>query len=109
MTDRAPRIGKLTGKTVSWFERSGKLSNRYCLYCGVAVGGETDAPSNKEHLIGRNFVPAGSMGAEAFNFLFRACVPCNARKAVAERHVSSVTLINGPGRLQDPRAASAAE
>ena len=109
MTGKVPRIGRLTGKTVSWYERSGRLSNRVCLYCDVAVGGETDTPSNKEHLIGRNFVPLGSMGSDAFNFLFRSCVACNARKAVAERHISSVTLINGPGRFQDPRAASAAE
>ena len=109
MTASSRRIGKLTGKTVSWYEKSGKLSNRHCLYCGIAVGGESDTPSNKEHLIGRNFVPSGSMGGDAFNFLFRACVQCNSRKAVAERHISSVTLINGPGRQHDPRAAAVAE
>lgn len=104
-----PLPGKLTGKTVSWYERSGLYSNRVCLYCGTAVGGPDDAPSNKEHLIGRNFVPLGTLGSSAFNFLFRACEKCNERKGVAERHVSSVTLLNGPGRHEDPRAADAAE
>lgn len=48
------------------------------------------------------------MDTDAFNFLFRACEPCNARKAVAERHLSSVTLLSGTGRWQDPPAAEAA-
>ena len=48
------------------------------------------------------------MDGDAFNFVFRACVDCNSRKAVAERHLSSVTLLNGPGRLSDERAADAA-
>ncbi|WP_313053453.1 hypothetical protein [Pseudomonas lopnurensis] len=55
------------------------------------------------------FLPLGSMGSDAFNFLFRACVPCNTLKAVAERHLSSVTLLNGPGRQRDPQAAAASE
>ncbi|WP_121207437.1 hypothetical protein [Pseudomonas aeruginosa] len=106
--DPPPRLGKVTGKTISWYEKSGRFSNRFCLYCGAVVGGEADGPSNKEHLIGRSFVPLGSMGSDAFNFLFRACVPCNTRKALAERHLSSTTLLNGPGRQLDPLAAAAA-
>lgn len=43
------------------------------------------------------------MSGQPFNFLFRACRPCNARKASAERHVSSVTLFNSPGRLEDTK------
>ncbi|MCY1211229.1 hypothetical protein D3C86_1823210 [compost metagenome] len=35
-----------------------------------------------------------------FNFIFRACVECNQRKAIAERHVSSVTLFNTPARAK---------
>ncbi|MES2298677.1 MAG: hypothetical protein V4582_16655 [Pseudomonadota bacterium] len=41
------------------------------------------------------------MDGHPFNFIFRTCRPCNARKAAAERHVSSVTLFNSPGRLED--------
>lgn len=109
MTDQAFRPGRLTGQTISWFDRDGARSNRHCLYCGAAVGGDGDVTSNKEHLIGTNFVPQGSMGGSAFNFLFRACKACNHRKSIAERHLSSVTLINGPGRLDDPRAKDAAQ
>ncbi|MBV2205715.1 MAG: hypothetical protein KUL87_09860 [Pseudomonas sp.] len=47
------------------------------------------------------------MGRNAFNFLFRVCVPCNTRKALAERHLSSVTLLNGPGHQLDPQVAAA--
>ena len=45
-------------------------------------------------MIGRNFVPSGTMDGDAFQFLFRACQECNSRKADAERHVSSVTARN---------------
>ncbi|HFJ0421613.1 TPA: hypothetical protein ACGS08_004218 [Pseudomonas aeruginosa] len=109
MSAPTPRLGKVTGKTISWYEKTGQYSNRFCLYCGIPVGGEDDVPSDKEHLIGRSFVPSGAMGGrDAFNFLFRACMPCNNRKAGAERHLSSVTLLNGPGRQFDPQAAAAA-
>ena len=102
------RVGRLTGKTISWFHYRRELSNQHCLYCGVALGVGATTPSDKEHWIGRNFVPTGTMGKEAFNFLFRACALCNGRKAVAERHISSVTLINGPGRHEDARASAVA-
>lgn len=102
------RIGRLTGETISWFHRERRLSNQHCLYCGAALGLGATTKSDKEHWIGRNFVPTGTMGNQAFNFLFRACTECNARKAVAERHISSVTLINGPGRHEDTRAAAVA-
>ena len=39
-----------------------------------------------------------------FNFIFRACVECNQRKAIAERHVSSVTLFNSPARAEGEHA-----
>ena len=102
------RIGRLTGETISWFHRQRELSNQHCLYCGASLGIGATTQSGKEHWIGRNFVPTGTMSNQAFNFLFRACVKCNARKAVAERHISSVTLINGPGRHKDARAATVA-
>jgi hypothetical protein len=52
-------------------------------------------------LIGRNFVPLGSLGDRSNNFIFRACVSCNGDKADAERHISSVTLFNSPERTVD--------
>ncbi len=101
------QLGRVTAKTVSWFNLRDEHSNTACLYCGRTITTPSGLPFNKEHLIARNFVP-GTMGEDAFQFLFRACVPCNSRKADIERHVSSVTLLNGPGRLTDPKAARAA-
>jgi hypothetical protein len=95
--------GKRTGEVVSWFHKDPARSNQHCLYCAAPVGAAPDTvPSDKEHLIGRNLVPTGTL-ASGFNFHFRACRECNARKGDAERHVSSVTLFNSPARLQDAR------
>jgi hypothetical protein len=95
--------GRRTGETVSWFGRNPAQSNQYCLYCGIFVGQEATVPSDKEHLIGRNFVPTGVLDGNNFNFIFRACRECNGRKANAERHLSSVTLVNSPGRAGDEK------
>ena len=95
--------GKQTGQTISWYASAAEHSNACCIYCGVLLRGPDAPPSDKEHLIARNFVPSGTMNNQAFNFIFRACRPCNARKADAERHVSSVTLFNSPSRLEDAR------
>jgi hypothetical protein len=93
--------GRRTGEVVSWFHKDPARSNRHCPYCGATVGVSPGAvPSNKEHLISRNLVPTGSL-ATGFNFHFRSCLECNARKGSAERHVSSVTLYNSPARAQD--------
>lgn len=98
------RLGKSTGEKISWYHDSDAASNRQCVYCARQVTSTGALRWDKEHLIGNNFVPSGTMGATAFNFLFRACRDCNASKAVAERHLSSVTLISGTGRHEDPRA-----
>lgn len=101
--------GRLTGETVSWFNRKPAQSNQHCLYCGVLVGKGATVLSNKEHLIGKNFVPTGSLGSGSFNFIFRSCRECNSRKGSAERHVSSVTLVNSPGRVNDERVDAVAK
>jgi hypothetical protein len=108
MGERTVRLGKHTGQTISWYAASPEHSNACCLYCGRSLRGQSAPKSDKEHLIARNFAPAGTMGGDAFNFLFRACRECNARKAHAERHVSSVTLFNSPSRQVDTRADDAA-
>lgn len=89
-------------RTVQWYAKKLEDSNYCCLYCGTYVGPGSATLSNKEHLIGRNFVPSGSLDGPGFNFIFRTCLACNSRKADAERHVSSVTLFNSPGRAEDP-------
>lgn len=95
--------GRRTGEKVSWFHKDPARSNQHCLYCAAPVGAAAGAvPSNEEHLIGRNLVPTGTLEI-GFNFQFRACRECNARKGEAERHVSSVTLFISPARADDPR------
>jgi len=100
MTDRPLRYRP--ENPLSWWHRDPARSNQYCLYCGRFVGAGSTLISDREHLIARNFVPTGKLHASSFNFIFRACRECNDRKGDAERHVSSVTLLNSPRRLDDP-------
>lgn len=100
--------GRRTGDTVSWFSKDTSQSNQYCLYCGILVGAGSTVPFDKEHLIGRNFVPTGTL-ANSFNFIFRSCRRCNSEKAALERHVSSITLVNSPGRALDEQVNAAAK
>ena len=88
-------------RPVVWYRQSLSQSNHSCLYCGRYLAAPQSLPSNKEHLIGRNFVPEGYLDRDAFNFIFRACLECNAEKSAAEGHVSSVTLLTSPGRATD--------
>ncbi|MHB1068388.1 MAG: hypothetical protein ACYC1W_00820 [Gemmatimonadaceae bacterium] len=90
-----------TGQPVSWFKQSKARSNQHCLYCGRFVGKSSTLDSNREHLIGRNFVPKGYLGATDFNFIFRSCVGCNRAKADAEGHVSVISLHNSAARAND--------
>ena len=101
-------FGFRENQPVSWFRRSPQTSNQHCLYCGVFVGLGSPIPSDREHLIARNFVPPGALGDTSFNFIFRACIECNRRKGDAERHVSSVTIFNSPGRTSDASVNAAA-
>lgn len=94
---------------IVWYRRRLRNSNHYCLYCGRFVGPGSEVASDREHLIGRKFVPSGTLADGAFNFIFRACRECNADKSDAERHVSTVTLINSPERTTDPYVAEIAE
>jgi len=95
---------------VNWFNRAQSKSNQYCLYCGQLVGDGSTRKSNKEHLIGRDFVPTGEFGGgDSFNFIFRACKECNDEKSAVERHISSVTLFNSPARASSPTHNELAE
>jgi len=93
---------------IKWFNRDPARTNQYCLYCGGFVGAGSPVESDEENLVGRRFVPVGSMN-NAFNFSFRACRSCNARKASLERHISSITLLNSPAVHVDVNARRAAE
>lgn len=89
------------GRPVVWCSRNPAESNHHCPYCCGYLGPSSDLPSDKEHLVGRNFVPNGYLDRGAFNFIFRACRECNAGKADAERHVSTLTLFRTPDRASD--------
>lgn len=94
------RFGFKRGQPIVWYHQDRRKGNQNCLYCGVFVGAHSTVPSDKEHLIGRNFVPSGSFAGSRFNFIFRSCRSCNAEKALAERHASSVTLFNSSARIR---------
>ncbi|HEX3556663.1 MAG TPA: hypothetical protein VIA62_25865 [Thermoanaerobaculia bacterium] len=94
-------FGFKKGQPVTWYNKDLTKSNQYCPYCGACVGIGSQVASDKEHLIARNFVPKGSLDAGGFNFIFRACQTCNSQKSNVERHISSVTLFNSPGRSSD--------
>lgn len=65
------------------------LDNRTCAYCGVEFSNVVDA--TKEHVVGRRFVPKGSLNGE-WNLIVRACGRCNSDKGLLENDVSAVTL-----------------
>lgn len=92
----------------NWFHSLPSKSNQRCPYCHRFVGEGSPVPSNREHLIGTSFVPKGTLGGDAFNFIFRACVDCNVAKSVAEGHVSATTLWTSPAVAADPALAALA-
>lgn len=72
------------------------VSNKRCLYCARRFGGAVIP--EKEHLIARNFVPAGAMnGGKSWNFIFSACSECNRSKSQLEGHVAAVTQFRSEG------------
>ncbi len=64
------------------------LSNRTCAYCGVDLS-TTDW--NKEHVIGKRFVPKGTL-VDRWNLLLRTCVVCNNRKSELEDDISAISM-----------------
>lgn len=94
---------------VSWFHKKPSESNQYCLYCSTFVGDGASIRSDKEHLIGREFVPTGSLNVgNRFNFIFRACEQCNNEKSNIERHISSISIFNRPARYESEEINSLA-
>ena len=66
-----------------------RLGNKRCPYCFVDLS--SDISWDTDHVIGRRFVPSGSL-AGSWNLLVRACRGCNAAKAELEGDISSITL-----------------
>jgi hypothetical protein len=71
--------------------------NKLCTYCGAPLspfkGGE------KEHVIGRRFVPKGTLSGQ-WNLIVRSCPQCNDQKADLEDDLSAITMQpDGLGRF----------
>lgn len=70
--------------------------NKVCLYCNRRFD-DVEVIATKEHLVGRNFVPRGSLdGGRSFNFIFDACRDCNNDKSAHEGHISAITQFMSP-------------
>lgn len=64
------------------------LQNITCPYCGISLQSDNDT---KEHVIGRRFVPKGSLNGH-WNLIVRACTKCNHEKSILEDDISAITL-----------------
>jgi hypothetical protein len=66
------------------------LKNRTCAYCHRPF--DKDLRPEEEHVIGRRFVPRGTL-AKQWNLILRSCRECNERKAELENDISAITMI----------------
>lgn len=63
--------------------------NAICPYCHRTFG--PDLPAEEEHVIGRRFVPKGTLAGQ-WNLVLRACGECNDAKADLESDISAITM-----------------
>jgi len=63
------------------------LDNVTCPYCGKLL---SESNNTKEHVIGRRFVPKGSLD-QNWNLIVRACRDCNSEKSILENDISAIT------------------
>lgn len=85
------------------FSKPLRLNNTACVYCSTPF--TTDVAATKEHVIGRNFVPRGTLAGE-WNLIVNACRDCNEKKARLEDDISAITMqpdIAGRHAVDDPR------
>lgn len=68
--------------------RRTKLSNTTCPYCPARL---TAATRTEDHVIGRKFVPRGSLSGQ-WNLILWACEDCNRRKGELEGELSAITM-----------------
>src|SRR6266566_4636715 len=71
-----------------------KLGNVNCVYCGEKD--MVEKPLTDEHVIGRRFVPKGSL-ARGWTLIVRSCERCNNQKSDLEDDISAITLLPDPG------------
>lgn len=65
------------------------LPNRKCAYCGAGLERKT---STQDHVVGRRFVPEGTL-ATGFFLQVKSSRPCNDRKAALEDDISIITML----------------
>ncbi len=75
------------------------LKNKTCPYCGIKL---SDENTTKEHVIGRNFVPKGSL-EKSWNLILYTCSKCNNDKSNLEDDISAITQINSPFVVKNPK------
>lgn len=73
-------------------DRPIRLQNLSCPYCRRTL--DASVPSNKEHVVGRNFVPKGKMENQP-QLIFIACRKCNSEKSQLEDDISVISMIPG--------------
>lgn len=73
-------------------DRAIRLNNETCPYCGILLTRES---RTKEHVVGRRFVPRGSL-YQHWNLIVWACEPCNSRKAELEDDLSAISMQPDP-------------
>lgn len=73
------------------------LNNLNCIYCGRHFV-ESQLRKTTEHVIGRRFVPKGSLENQ-WNLIAKACEGCNGSKSALEDDISAITLSRS---LEDP-------
>jgi hypothetical protein len=78
----------MTETLVNEVRRPVRLNNRSCPYCGTELSAET---STDDHVIGRNFVPKGSLN-NSWNLILKACGECNNLKSDLEDDISAITM-----------------
>lgn len=66
-----------------------RLNNVACAYCHRLFDANT--PRESEHVIGRRFVPKGSLAAQ-WNLIVGACGKCNDEKSELENDVSAIIV-----------------
>lgn len=72
------------------------LKNKTCIYCGTVLTVES---ATDEHVIGRRFVPKGTLNG-AWNLIAQCCGGCNGKKAALENDISAILLQpNGFGAM----------
>jgi hypothetical protein len=80
------------------------LRNIACAYCHVEFSDLV--PFEKEHAIGRRFVPKGTLHGQ-WNLLLRSCRRCNAHNQSGRRHLGNCNAARRGGRTRQCRRTPA--